>query len=202
MKKTNMNPLTIFSLLFVAILFTNCLQPLGGGEAKNGGGGGSFTITSTVFTNLGTIPLEYKDSRSTQCTGSNNFPPLSWSNVPSGTRSFVLIVDDPDGGDWVHLNLYNISSSATQIPRVVASSGVVDLSPYGTAGDNSWVTGGGQPGWNGPCPPSGAHNYHFKIYALSVASISALNNTKRADFESANSASILGSAEIVGLSSP
>ncbi len=158
----------------------------------------SFQIASTSFGNLGVIPSEYKDSRPPQCTGANNFPQLSWSNAPAGTRSFVLIVDDPDGGDWVHLNLYNISSTTTQIPRLLATNGVVDLSPYGKVGTNGW----GLSGWAGPCPPEPTHNYHFKIYALSVASISALNNTKRADFESANSASILGSAEIVGVSSP
>ena len=184
-------------------------------DNDNGNDGDSetpvFTLSSLAsddgFDPGSSIPAEFKATNGTQCTGDNNFPKLSWSNPPSGTNSFVLIVDDPDGGDWVHLNLYNIPSTTSSIPRIEdASSSVpkygLDISTIsgGFVGANGW--GSSVLGWSGPCPPSGTtHTYYFKLYAMSVSSISAIGNIKRSDFETANSASILDSTEISATSS-
>ena len=160
----------------------------------------AFALSSSAseggFDPEGTIPDEFKYNivAGTQCTGMNHFPKLLWgNNPPAGTESFVLIVDDPDGGDWVHLNLYDIPKSRTGIPRLLDSSPIdVHLtfySDYGTAGMtsnlSSPVAWWGQAGWGGPCPPSGTHTYYFKLYAMNVTSLGAvLNNTTRSAFES------------------
>ena len=143
-----------------------------------------------------TLPLSERSSggpgMGSQCSGDNDFPKLTWRNPPAETRSFVLIVDDPDGMDWVHLNLHTIVETRTEIPLTEGG----DLLEYGTEGATSWS----ENGWRGPCPPSGRHNYVFQLYALNEYPLSpALSGaTNRSSFESAYDAKILGSAEIRG----
>ena len=154
----------------------------------------------------GTIPNEFRYSLSTQCNGNNNFPKLEWGNAPpSGTESFVLIVDDPDGGNWVHLNLYNIPKSRIGIHRLPDTSPTDHLtfsSDYGTAGQTDWSSAG----WGGPCPPGGTHTYYFKLYAMNENPLNpALSSpTTRSEFESNTDYEdkILGSTEISGTVSP
>jgi Raf kinase inhibitor-like YbhB/YbcL family protein len=124
--------------------------------AQTKGGAGMITITSTAFTDSAMIPRDYT------CDGSNVSPPLSWSGLPEGTKSFALICDDPDApmGTWVHWVLFNLPASVTGLPRAVptdrtlangARHGINDFRKYG---------------YGGPCPPGGTHRYYFKIYAL------------------------------------
>jgi len=165
----------------------------------------TFTLTSNSATggfNPGSaIPVEFKyNFNAGQCTGNNNFPNLSWTNTPVGTNSFVLIVEDPTGGNWVHLNLYNIPSTTSSISRIVAVTNVATFpASAGTLGTNDF----GSNQWGGPCPPSGTgtHTYYFKIYALNSSSIGAMSKIKRAAFEATYSANILGSSQITGTSS-
>ena len=174
-----------------------------------------FSISSTNFNHNEVLPNDFSHNRgsagSKQCNGKNDFPQLSWSNVPAGTKSFVLIVDDPDvpsslgGGTWVHLNLFNIPLPTPQIPRIAATASFVAAFPssLGTLGKNSWD----QTAWGGPCPPNtgdsaaDTHSYHFKIYAMSSATTTLpipLAPLTRAEFETTYSGSILGSAEMIG----
>jgi hypothetical protein len=102
------------------------------------------------------IPREYS------CDGKDVSPPLSWTEVPEGTRSFVLIADDPDapGGTWVHWVYYDIPKALRELPKGVEA--VDHPSPGGTQGVNDF----GNLGYGGPCPPGGVHRYYFKLYAL------------------------------------
>lgn len=112
-----------------------------------------LTLASAAFILGGTIPAAFT------CEGSDRSPPLSWSGVPEGTRSLVLIVDDPDAPDpaaprmtWVHWVLYNIPPAVTGLPEGVAP----DALPAGTGeGINDWK----RTGYSGPCPPIGRHRY-------------------------------------------
>ena len=164
-----------------------------------------FTITSSDFNNNAILAEEFT------CYGNNNFPALSWnSGIPSGTQSFVIIVDDSDASDWVHLNWYSIPSTTTSVSKLNASGGTCNPGtsrcgsvtfPSGTIGSNSFST---TPptvpttGWGGPCPPSGTHNYHFQVFAMSIVNVGTVNNTNRSAFRTAHSTHILGSAEIIG----
>lgn len=113
-------------------------------------------ISSGAFANEGFIPQKYT------CDGENISPPLTWKNIPSGTKSIAIINDDPDApvGTWVHWVIYNIPPNISGLPEGIKP---IEKLPDGTMqGRNSW----GKIGYGGPCPPSGVHRYFFKIYAL------------------------------------
>jgi Raf kinase inhibitor-like YbhB/YbcL family protein len=122
----------------------------------------ALELTSPAFDGGGEIPREYT------CDGTDRSPPLAWTGAPAGTRSFALIVDDPDAPDpkapkmtWVHWVLYDIPASASGL-----AAGIDPVSlPIGTReGVNDWK----RTGYGGPCPPIGRHRYFHKLFALSV----------------------------------
>ena len=120
----------------------------------------ALKLTSPAFKNQGEIPPAYT------CDGNDLSPALAWSNVPEGTRSLALVVDDPDAPDptapkmiWVHWVLYNLSPTLNGLLEAAGSAKL----PTGTlAGVNDWK----RTGYGGPCPPIGRHRYFFKLYAL------------------------------------
>jgi len=115
-----------------------------------------LAISSTAFQNGGGIPVRYT------CDGEDISPPLQWSHAPEGTQSFALVADDPDapGGTWAHWVLYNLSSGTLALAEAIPPD---DVLPDGSMqGRNSW----GRLGYSGPRPPSGAHHYYFRLYAL------------------------------------
>ncbi|HJQ21016.1 MAG TPA: YbhB/YbcL family Raf kinase inhibitor-like protein [Gemmatimonadaceae bacterium] len=117
----------------------------------------ALTLTSPAFRNGGEIDTEYT------CEGKDGSPELRWTGAPAGTKSFALIVDDPDAPDpkapkmtYVHWVLYDMPADTAGIPK--AGEG-----PAGTRdGTNDWK----RVGYGGPCPPIGRHRYFFKLYAL------------------------------------
>lgn len=104
------------------------------------------------------------------CSGKNISPALKWSGAPLGTKSFALLVHDPDaptgGAGWWHWVVTNIPADATELPK---GAGKADGSvlPKGAA---QVTTDFGGPGWGGPCPPVGdkPHRYNFSLHALKV----------------------------------
>ncbi|HFD79046.1 MAG TPA: YbhB/YbcL family Raf kinase inhibitor-like protein [Gammaproteobacteria bacterium] len=119
-----------------------------------------FTLTSPAFGAGEPIPSRYT------CEGDDISPPLAWSGVPAGTRSLVLIVDDPDAPDpaaprmtWVHWLVYNLPPDTGGLPEAVTEAAL----PAGTGlGINDFK----RTRYGGPCPPIGRHRYFFKLYAL------------------------------------
>lgn len=110
-------------------------------------------ITSTAFAHNENIPAKYT------ADGENINPPLTISEIPEGTKSLVLIVDDPDaqrvvGYTWVHWVVFDIPTEGE----------IKENSIPGTPGESTYK----KPEYGGPNPPAGTgtHNYHFKIYAL------------------------------------
>ena len=80
----------------------------------------TFEITSPVFADKTKMPALYT------CEGRNISPPLQWTAPPAGTKSLVLINDDPDAPDpaapkmtWVHWVLYNLPPEAGSLPEAV-----------------------------------------------------------------------------------
>ncbi|MFL5250906.1 MAG: YbhB/YbcL family Raf kinase inhibitor-like protein [Myxococcales bacterium] len=150
-----------------------------------------FSLTSSAFHNGGDIPSVYT------CEGKDTSPPLAWSDVPAGTKTLALIVDDPDAPDprapkmtWVHWVLYSIPLSSTGLPGAVTSK---DL-PAGTReGVNDWK----RTGYGGPCPPIGRHRYFFKLYALDAV-LPDLGSPPKAKLEKAMEGHIVGKAQLVG----
>jgi Raf kinase inhibitor-like YbhB/YbcL family protein len=150
-----------------------------------------FTISSPAFAPNDPIPAKYT------CEGADISPPLQWSGAPEGTKSFALIVDDPDAPDpakpqrvYVHWVVYNIPASVTRLPENAAKSG---LPPGAMQGTNDF----GKQTYGGPCPPIGRHHYHFKLYALDTE-LKGLKNPTKAQLEKAMVGHTLDSTQLIG----
>ena len=151
----------------------------------------ALTLTSSLFHHQGDIPRRYT------CDGEDISPPLSWSGVPAGAKSLVLIVDDPDAPDpqapkmtWVHWLLYNIPPAATGLGEGIVAKHL----PKGTLeGVNDWK----RTGYGGPCPPVGRHRYFHKLYALDTILPDQGHPTK-AKIEKAMQGHVLAQAELIG----
>ena len=148
-----------------------------------------FSIQSSAFAHSAPIPSKYT------CSGTDVSPPLSWQFVPGGTKSFVLIMDDPDapGGTWDHWIVYNIPASITSLSEDAGASGGGNLPSEAIHGTNSW----NNTYYQGPCPPSGTHRYFFKLYSLSVSQLTP-SGTSKAEIEAAMAGNILGQTELMG----
>ncbi len=116
----------------------------------------ALSLSSSAFSDGSDLPEKYS------CNGDNVSPPLSISDVPEGTQSFVLIMDDPDApsGTWLHWVLYDLPSSTTEIPENASTKPIWEDGTMQAR--NSW----GDAKYGGACPPDGVHRYFFKLYAL------------------------------------
>lgn len=148
----------------------------------------AFRLTSEMFGDGETLPVDFT------CDGANVSPPLAWENVPDGTQSFALIMDDPDApsGDFVHWVLYDIPADLRALPEAVPAGETV--AGIGTQG----VNGANQPGFIGACPPSGEHRYQYKLYALDTVLGLPPRSTK-ADLLAAMEGHMLAQALLTGL---
>jgi Raf kinase inhibitor-like YbhB/YbcL family protein len=113
----------------------------------------NFKLISSAFEEGKPIPAKYT------CDSTNVSPPLSWKGFPEKTKSFAIIMDDPDApmGTWVHWVIYNIPDRVTSLEEKKSTEQINAID-----GLNSW----NEQGYNGPCPPGGTHRYNFKLYAL------------------------------------
>jgi Raf kinase inhibitor-like YbhB/YbcL family protein len=148
----------------------------------------TLQIRSNAFSEGGMIPRKYT------CDGEDVSPPMAWSGVPEGTKSLVLIADDPDApmGTWVHWVLYDIPPTLDGLPEGVAKTPLVQ--GVGTQGTNDFR----QIGYGGPCPPRGpAHRYFFKLYALDT-SLNLKSGLRKAEIEKAMKGHILAQAQYMG----
>lgn len=148
----------------------------------------TITLSSSAFKNNAVIPQRFS------CQGENISPDLAWSSAPKETKSFALIVEDPDAphGTFYHWIMYNIPASERGLDENIAKR---DTLPNGTRqGTNSFQ----QMGYGGPCPPPGnAHRYYFKLYALDTQ-INIPGEATRDQVVSAMQGHILAEREIMG----
>lgn len=150
----------------------------------------AFTLRSSAFADGENIPSEYT------CEGANVSPELTWAGPPERTRSFALVVDDPDAPDpqaprvrWVHWVLYNLPAELLRLPKGV------DTLPTGTLqGINDWK----RTGWSGPCPPVGEHRYVFTLYALDTM-LEDLSRPTRNQLERVVGPHLVGRAMLLGM---
>jgi Raf kinase inhibitor-like YbhB/YbcL family protein len=122
------------------------------------------------------------------CDGDDISPALSWGEPPPGTRSYALIVDDPDApsGLFRHWGAFDIPADALQLAT-------------GQAIGRQALNDFGKSGYGGPCPPQGhgPHHYHFKLLALDVDKLNVGTNPKVADVEQAAQQHAIGHGELV-----
>ncbi len=112
-----------------------------------------FALTSAAFSAGGAIPARFT------CDGRDLSPGMTWTGTPAGTRSLVLLVDDPDAHGFAHWIAYAIDPTATAL-----AEGAGAAASHLAQGTNDF----GRVGYGGPCPPSGTHHYVFTLYALAA----------------------------------
>jgi len=147
---------------------------------KNKEGALAMKVTSPSFKNNEKMPAKFTYD------GEDVNPALEIDNLPDGTKSLALIVDDPDAPmkTWVHWVVYDI----------VPVTRIEEDSIPGKQGVND---SGGRD-YHGPCPPSGTHRYYFKVYALNKI-LEMKEGASKGELEKAMQGNILASAELVGL---
>ena len=148
----------------------------------------SLELTSDAFANGQSIPAKYS------CIGRNISPALAWTEPPTGTQSFALIVDDPDApmGTWVHWVMFNIPASARGLSEATPTT------PQLAGGSLQGVTSARSSGYHGPCPPSGRHRYFFELYALDTM-LSLSNEADKDQLLQAMQGHILAQGELMGV---
>jgi len=144
-------------------------------------------IKSSAFKEGEIIPGKYT------CDNIDISPPLEWSEVPDGTRTFALISDDPDApmGTWVHWVLFNLPANILELSENTPKLEVLKN------GARQGINDFGKIGYGGPCPPGGTHRYYFKIYALDKELESKPGITKK-ELLKAMEGHILAEAQLMG----
>lgn len=168
--------------LFWILVFAACRRPEAASAPESQTGPSvRMVLTSSAFADSGVIPAKHS------CDGGDVVPPLSWSGAPPATRSFALVVDDPDapGGTWDHWVVFDIPPTVASIEEGKVPAGIV--------GTNSWK----KQSWGGPCPPDREHRYFFRLYALDTLLRLPATSTKR-DVEEAMKGHILAEGQLIG----
>jgi Raf kinase inhibitor-like YbhB/YbcL family protein len=158
-------------------------------------------LTSTAFTEGGTIPEQYTG------VGKDISPALAWSGAPRGVKSFALICDDPDApsranprpeGPWVHWVIYNIPSNLTELSEAVPRQAEPGQPAGPRQGKNDFPND--NIGYRGPMPPkgSGPHRYYFKLYALDQQLDLAVKDATKDSLLAAMKDHVLGEGQLMG----
>jgi Raf kinase inhibitor-like YbhB/YbcL family protein len=148
----------------------------------------AFSLTSPAFKEGGNIPAKYTCDAGRE----NPSPKLEWKDAPANTKSLVLIMHDPDApmpGGFTHWVLFDIPPATKELPEGFQPGSV------GVSGNSGFR----RAGYGGPCPPSGAHHYHFILSALDVATLGLQPGATKADVEKAIQGHLIGTTELVGL---
>ncbi len=146
----------------------------------------AFRLESPAFATGDPIPVEFT------CIGRDLSPELLWHDAPPGTRSYSLILDDPDTivGLFTHWMVANIAEDQAGLPEGARIEGI------GVEGVNDFR----RIGYSGPCPPRGRgmHRYFFRLYALSVPRLPLMPCFTRLELEKEMAGHILEVAELMG----
>ena len=145
-----------------------------------------FMLTSSAFIDGQALPKEFT------CDGADQSPPLQWSEPPAGTKSFALVVDDPDApsGTFRHWGAFNIPAVAREL---APGAGNQDEGLMGQVRNDF-----GKPGYGGACPPPGhgPHHYRFKLLALDVDKLDVGGDAGVKDVEAAAERHLVGRAQL------
>ncbi|WNG54044.1 YbhB/YbcL family Raf kinase inhibitor-like protein [Archangium gephyra] len=150
-----------------------------------------FQLTSPRFQNGATIPIAYT------CEGDDLPPPLHWEGEPPGTRSFALVMQDPDAPDpanpkttWTHWVLYNLPPNIHDIPESMLRESLPEGAREAL---NDWK----RMGYGGPCPPIGRHRYFYRVYALDTV-LPDMGHVTWKQLERALEGHVLAQTELIG----
>jgi Raf kinase inhibitor-like YbhB/YbcL family protein len=148
-----------------------------------------LSLSSSAFSAGSAIPAKHT------CEGANLSPPLAIGDVPAGTKSLALVVEDPDAPDpaapklvWAHWVAYDLPPTTHSLAEGAGNHG-----PLGRAGKNDWR----EIGYRGPCPPIGRHRYFFRLFALDQE-LGDLHEPSRPDLLKAIEGHVLARGELFG----
>ncbi len=166
--------------------------------ACTGGQSESADLTSKTGAALTVTADEFKDGRiipsKNTADGGNLSPSISWSGIPTDTKSIAMVVDDPDANGFVHWIIYNIGPDINKLPPGLPQTDW--LNTMGTTAQG--MNGRNGTGYFGPQPPPGKpHHYHFHVYALDSMLLLKAGAAKE-DVIKAMSGHVLAQGEIVG----
>jgi Raf kinase inhibitor-like YbhB/YbcL family protein len=173
---------------------------LAGTLALAGNGAFALDLSSPDLAPNGTIDNKHV-FKGFGCEGGNLSPALSWKDPPAGTRSFALLVHDPDaptgGAGWWHWVVYNLPAGTTTLAQGAGSADGKGM----PAGAVQQKTDFGSPGWGGPCPPAGdkPHHYHFTLYALKLEKLEVPPDASASLIGFVVNANALGHARLTGM---
>jgi Raf kinase inhibitor-like YbhB/YbcL family protein len=146
-------------------------------------------LASPAVQPSGEIPAQYT------CDGADISPPLSWSDVPTGTGSLVLVVEDPDApsGVFRHWVVFDIPPASRGLDAGYSAN-------RPAAALHEARNDFGKVGYGGPCPPRGAgtHHYHFRLLAISRPTLDLRAPAAALDVLRAAQPYIIRQAELVG----
>lgn len=162
-------------------------------------------ITSNSFKHGDYIPMEHILSAEYGfgCSGGNKSPHLKWEGAPAGTKSFAVMMYDPDaptGSGFWHWVVVNIPANVTELPLDAGNP----KNPKLPAGALQTRTDYGQAGYGGPCPPDGPHRYQFTLFAVSKEKLDVTADSMPAivgfhlNFNSLDKTTLLGMARPAG----
>ena len=163
------------------LITTGAVVILLAASASFAAGVSRMKITSSAFQEGGNIPSKFT------CDGSDTSPPLQITGVPSEAKTLVLIADDPDApsGLFTHWLVWNIPPQTNSIAEGGAAKGVQGTNDFGKSG------------YGGPCPPSGAHHYAFKVFALD-RELDLRSGAKRSQLDAAMKGHVIAQGELIG----
>jgi Raf kinase inhibitor-like YbhB/YbcL family protein len=149
----------------------------------------TLVLQSSSFSSGQRIPAKYARD------GENLSPSLTWSGAPAETKSYALVVEDPDApkGTFRHWAIYDIPAGTTKLAEGAGSASEAEGLKHG-------VNDFGNSGYDGPQPPPGhgTHHYHFRLLALDAPSLEVRPGAKALDIREAAQKHTLAEAEIVG----
>jgi Raf kinase inhibitor-like YbhB/YbcL family protein len=153
----------------------------------------TIVVESPVLKANQPIPRDYT------ADGRNMSPPLTWSNLPAGTKDLAVVCEDPDAGNpppFVHWVIYRIPAAASGLPENIPFEPDAAMPPS-IAGAIQGVSGFRRPIYRGPAPPPGkTHHYHFVVYAMDTA-LDLKPGLTRADLLAAIRGHVIGQGELI-----
>ena len=156
----------------------------------------TLRVTSPAFADGQPIPDKY-------ATDDNISPPLAWENLPPGTKSIAVMVEDPDApgvNPFVHWIIYNIVPTETGLAENIPHAEALEKPNYARQGRNSSKGNAASIGYYHPAPPAGEepHHYHFQVFALGKMLEYDGNPMGRAEFLRQITGQVLASGSLVG----
>ncbi len=148
---------------------------------------GTITVTARSFSDGTRIPVDHT------CDGNDVPPELILSSPPEGTKSLVILVEDPDAssGVFTHMIAFNVSPETRKLPSAPDLAGAGEAARFG-------LNDFGGVRYQGPCPPKGeAHRYRFRVIALDKM-LDLREGASRAQLDQAMDGHILGEGSLMG----